>query len=327
MVGLAGLLACSHARAAQEVASIHPGEPWRDTAGQIINAHGAGLLHDRDGHYYWFGEHKTAGRAGNTAHVGVAVYRSTDLLHWQDQGVALSISKEPGSDIADGAVIERPKVIYNASSHQYVMWFHLERPGQGYKDARVGVAVAARPQGPYRFLRSFRPNGEQSRDMTLFQDDDGSAWLFYSSEGNATMHVARLNADYLDVQPHDQRIFVDQCLEAPAVFKWAGRYYFLGSTCTGWKPNPAHGASAPSPQGPWTEFGNPAQGAQAQTTFDSQSAYVLPWPGQPGRFIYIGDRWNPDNAIDGRYVWLPITVEGERFRIDWKQAWTPQVTK
>lgn len=304
-------------------AEIHPGAPWHDMRGQAINAHGAGLLQDRDGAYYWFGEFKTAGRAGNTAHVGVSVYRSRDLLHWDAAGIALKVSRDPSSDIADGAVIERPKVLYNAATRRYVMWFHLERPGQGYKDARVGVAIATRPDGPYRYLRSFRPNGQQSRDMTLFQDDDGSAWLFYSSEGNATMHVARLRPDYLDVEPRYERIFVEQWLEAPAVFKHAGRYYFLGSECTGWKPNPAHGASAPSPLGPWSEFGNPAQGADAATTFHSQSAYVLPWPGQPGRFIYIGDRWNPEDAIDGRYVWLPLVLEDEGFRIDWKQAWSP----
>jgi hypothetical protein len=107
------------------------------------------------------------------------------------------------------------------------------------------------------------------------------------------------------------------------VFRADGRYYFLGSECTGWKPNAAHGASAPSPLGPWTEFGNPAQGADAALTFHSQSAYVLPWPRRPGHFIYMGDRWNPRNAIDGRYVWLPLTLDGQGFRIDWRDAWSP----
>jgi hypothetical protein len=307
---------------ADEPSPFHPGELWHDRKGDVINAHGAGLMHARDGFYYWFGEFKTAGKAGNTAHVGISVYRSRDLLHWDARGIALPVSRDPSSDIADGAVIERPKVLYNAGTRRYVMWFHLERAGQGYKDARVGVAVATRPDGPYRYLRSFQPNSQQSRDMTLFQDDDGSAYLFYSSEGNATMHVTRLQPDYLDVEPDYQRIFVDQWLEAPTVFKHAGRYYFVGSECTGWKPNPAHGATASSPLGPWTEFGNPAQGAEAATTFRSQSTYVLPWPGRPGHFIYIGDRWNPEDAIDGRYVWLPLTLEGDGFRIDWRDRWS-----
>jgi len=36
------------------------------------------------------------------------------------------------------------------------MWFHLELKGQGYNAARYGVAVANRPEGPYKFLYSQR---------------------------------------------------------------------------------------------------------------------------------------------------------------------------
>jgi beta-xylosidase len=36
------------------------------------------------------------------------------------------------------------------------MWFHLELKGRGYDAARYGVAVADRPEGPYRFLYSQR---------------------------------------------------------------------------------------------------------------------------------------------------------------------------
>ncbi|SEL15323.1 beta-galactosidase [Pseudoxanthomonas sp. GM95] len=310
------------ALAADKPATIVPGALWHDRQGEVINAHGAGMLKAPDGRYYWFGEHKISGKGGNAAHVGVSVYQSSDLLHWNARGIALPVSKDPDSDIADGAIIERPKVLHNAATGKYVMWFHLERAGHGYKDARVGVAVADAPAGPYRYLRSFQPNGQQSRDMTLFQDDGGIAYLFYSSERNATMHVTRLTDDYLGTEQDYQRLFVDQWLEAPAIFKHAGRYYFMGSECTGWKPNTAHGAAATSPMGPWTEFGNPAQGDDAALTFHSQSAYVLPMPGQPGRFIYMGDRWNPENAIDGRYVWLPLQLEGDGFRVDWHASWS-----
>lgn len=50
--------------AAAQLSSFRPGEIWPDDKGVHINAHGGGvLLHD--GVYYWFGEHKTAGRAGH----------------------------------------------------------------------------------------------------------------------------------------------------------------------------------------------------------------------------------------------------------------------
>lgn len=303
--------------------AIVPGAVWRDTRGKPINAHGAGMLQS-DGITYWYGEDKGDGAGGNVARTGISVYRSHDLLHWTSLGLALAVARHRHSDIASGAIIERPKVLYNASTHTYVMWFHLERSGHGYRDARVGVAIASRPAGPFRYLRSFRPNGQESRDMTLFQDTDGKAYVFYSSENNATMHVARLTDDYLGVRKGYRRIFVDACLEAPAVFKSGAHYFFIGSTCTGWKPNAAHGAVATDIEGPWHEFGNPAEGADAGLTFHSQSAYVLPWPGHAGQFIYIGDRWRPHDPADGRYIWLPLTVDGERFHMHWHERWSPR---
>lgn len=315
--------ACTGVGTTRQTDTIHPGEVWKDTHGDTINAHGAGLLHDGNA-WYWYGEIKGDGEHGNTAEVGVSAYRSTDLVHWSPLGVALAVSDDPASDIARGAIIERPKVIRRADG-RFIMWFHLERAGHGYHDALIGVAEATTANGPFRFVRSFQPNGQQSRDMTLFQDDDGAGYVFYSSENNDSMHIARLTVDYLGVRDGFERAFVGDCYEAPSIFKSAGKYWFVGSTCTGWRPNAAHGAMADSPMGPWHEFGNPAVGDDADLTFHSQSAYVLPLPGQPGHFIYVGDRWKPEHPSDGRYIWLPLTVEGDRFRIDWSGSWNPLV--
>src|SRR5574344_1347956 len=78
--------------------AFHPGDIWPDDRGTHINAHGGGvLLHE--GTYYWFGEHKIAGKLGNTAQVGVHVYSSTNLYDWADRGIALAVSDDPKSDI------------------------------------------------------------------------------------------------------------------------------------------------------------------------------------------------------------------------------------
>jgi hypothetical protein len=55
-----------------------PGELWPDDKSVHINAHGGGMLYQK-GIYYWFGEHKIAGGAGNRAMVGVHCYSSKDL--------------------------------------------------------------------------------------------------------------------------------------------------------------------------------------------------------------------------------------------------------
>jgi sucrose-6-phosphate hydrolase SacC (GH32 family) len=297
-----------------------PGELWNDADGVPINAHGGGFLYDH-GTYYWFGEFKVAGTAGNKAHVGISCYSSKDLYRWKNRGIVMPVSTDSSSDIADGSIIERPKVLYNRKTHAYVMWFHLELKGQGYRAARAGVAISKKPTGPYRYLRSFRPDGEMSRDMTLFEDDDGSAYLVTASEDNKTMHVSQLDETYLNTTGKFQQIFIGQTLEAPAIFKRNGKYYFVGSHCTGWAPNPAVSAVADSILGPWTMLGNPARGPDADLTFHGQSTYVLKVMGLPDAFIFIADRWNPQNAIDGRYIWLPVQFQNSGFFIPWMPSW------
>jgi hypothetical protein len=299
---------------------FHPGELWPDTAGVAINAHGGGLLF-RNGMYYWFGEFKTEGPGGNRANVGISVYSSHDLYRWKNEGVALKVSDDPNSDIVKGCVMERPKVLYNAKTKLYVMWFHLELKGKGYNAALAGVATSKSPTGPYTFIRDFRPDGEMSRDMTLYQDDDGKAYLITTSENNQTQHLSQLTDDFLDTTGHYTRILAHKALEGEAIFKANGHYFYIGSHTTGWAPNPAFAAVADSLAGPWRELGNPCRGEGAELTFGAQSTYVLPVAGKPGAFIFIGDRWQPKNAIDGRYVWLPITITGDQFTVDWHASW------
>jgi hypothetical protein len=299
---------------------FHPGELWPDTSGTPINAHGGGFLF-RNGTYYWFGEFKTAGPGGNAANVGVSVYSSRDLYHWKNEGAAFKVSDDPASDIVKGCVLERPKVLFNAKTGLYVMWFHLELKGKGYNAARAGVATSKSPTGPFTFVRDFRPDGEMSRDMTLYQDDDGKAYLITTSENNQTQHVSQLTDDYLDTTGHYTRILAHKALEGEAIFKANGHYFYIGSHTTGWAPNPAFAAVADSITGPWKELGNPCRGPVSELTFGAQSTYVLPVAGKPGAFIFIADQWRPRNAIDGRYVWLPITISGDTFTITWRDAW------
>lgn len=315
-----GTLGKSEAEQRKEKPAFYPGQLWYDTNGVPINAHGGGFLY-RNGIYYWFGEFKTEGSEGNVANVGVSCYSSKDLYHWKNEGIALKVSDDPASDIVKGSIIERPKVLYNAKTKTYVMWFHLELKGQGYKAARAGVAISKRITGPYTFLRSFRPDGEMSRDMTLFADDDGKAYLITTSENNRTQHLSQLTDDYLGTTGHFTRILVEKSLEGPAIFKTNGHYFYIGSHTTGWSPNPAFAAVADTLAGPWRELGNPCEGENAGLTFGAQSTYVLTVAGKPGAFIFIADQWRPKNAIDGRYVWLPIDIHGDSFSIVWRPKW------
>ena len=102
------------------------------------------------------------------------------------------------------------------------MWMHVDANDYGY--AQSGVAVSDKPNGPYKYLGSVKPNGQQSRDMTLYKDEDDRAYLIYSSESNKTMQVCLLNDDYLSPTTNYKRITSAQNREAPAVFKYNKKY-------------------------------------------------------------------------------------------------------
>ena len=355
------ILAFSSVAFAAPLKEITPGEIWPDDHGVHINAHGGGILF-HNGTYYWFGEHKVAGDAGNYAQVGVGVYSSKDLYNWKNVGIALVVSKDPKSEITQGCILERPKVIYNSRTGKFVMWFHLEYKGRNYGTSRSGVAVADKPEGPYTYLYSVRPNagqwplivpsdgatpragkredfidsketnrfllrdincGQMARDMTLFVDDDARAYQIYSSEDNSTLHISLLTPDYLKPTGRYFRVLPGAYNEAPAIFKRNGKYYLFSSGCSGWKPNAARLAVADSIGGPWTALPNPVRGTkeQADKTFNSQSTYILPAPGHPVEFIFMADSWRPKNAIDGRYVWLPIQWENGNPVLKWLDHW------
>lgn len=365
LIGLLCFILMSAGISAQN-SSFKPGEIWADNNGFHINAHGGGLIW-HEGLYYWFGEHKLEGKKGNRAWVGVECYSSKDLYNWKDEGVALATVKDTTSDIQNGCILERPKVIFNKKTGKFVMWFHLEKLGTGYGTASSGIAVSDKITGPYTYLRSVRPNkgqwpanmsaadkkivsakieelalsggkvtgkadsltffsrdfykGQMARDMNLFVDDDGKAYHIFASEENRTMHISELTADYLDYSGKYVRIFVERSMEAPAIFKKDHKYYFIGSGCTGWAPNAARSAVADHIMGPWTELGNPCLGADSTKTFNSQSTCVLPVAGKKNSFIFMADRWEPSNAIDGRYIWLPIDFMNGKPVIRWQKEW------
>jgi hypothetical protein len=116
------------------VQAIVPGAAWSDQNGTLDQLHGVGMLKVGDT-YYAYGEDKTNGGA----FTAVACYSSKDLVTWHRGPDALSL--QDSGDLGPGRVIERPKVLYNASTGQYVMWMHVD--SSNYADARAGVAPTA----------------------------------------------------------------------------------------------------------------------------------------------------------------------------------------
>lgn len=294
---------------------IRPGEVWLDDRGQPIQTHGGGVIRWQ-GEFYWFGEDRSVGNGPDKRYV--SCYSSKDLVHWRfrRQVVALADPEHLGTKW----ILERPKVYRNAHTGKFVMYAHLDNGD--YSVARVAVLVSDRIDGDYRYLRSFRPLGEESRDIGQFIDDDGAAYLIFESRLTKGFFIAQLSDDYLSVGK--KMSFLAVPLEGGALVHYGGVYYVIGSHLTGWHPNPNVYATAPSLSGPWTEFRDIAP--PETNTYGSQSTMMLKIVGtQKTTVIYIGDIWRPTALWDSRYLWMPLKAGNGDLSLPPPHDWTINV--
>ncbi|KAF7789531.1 hypothetical protein EIP86_000477 [Pleurotus ostreatoroseus] len=317
---------------------IVPGASWKDTSGTVIQAHGAGIL-KVGSTFYWFGEDKVLNSALFHA---VSCYTSTDLVQWTRQNDALS--PIAGTMISTSNVVERPKVIFNKKNSEYVMWFHSDT--SNYGAAMVGVATAKTPCGPYTYKGSFKPLGADSRDESIFQDDDAAqtAYLLYASDNNQNFKITQLDTNYYNVTTQvsvmdgacpDVRAYrgskrggatytcallIGATLEAPGIVKRNGVYFLIASHTSGWAPNPNKFFSASSLAGPWSSQQDIAP--SATRTYFSQNAFDLPLGSNA---IYMGDRWRPDVLGSSTYIWYPLDFSSGAPTIVHADVWSVDI--
>ncbi|MFB7249927.1 discoidin domain-containing protein [Microbacterium sp. NPDC056234] len=250
-------------------------------------------------------------------------------------------------------IFERPKVLYNQSTDKWVLWWHSDGQttpgGSMYARSMAGVAVSDSPTGPFRMTGVYRmPNRTdykacisaavpgQARDMTVFQDDDGIAYIVYSSEENRSLYIAELDAEYTNVThttgtdmvgagqfSEDGRfpyVFADgtaeapvrgedfqivkECgmLEAPALFQHGGKYYAAASGATGWAPNPQTYHTADSILGTWI------RGVESGDAFENVAYNAIPEGGDG--LLSVGDTRRTTFGSQGTNV---LDLGGGRF--------------
>jgi hypothetical protein len=148
-MGLIATMLMVHAEspktAAELRAAFHPGQPWPDTNGVPINAHGFCVL-DFGGRHYWYGSHKIEGKTEDEKNeAGVRCYVSDDLIHWQDQGLVLSVfAPDAHSDLAEAFILDRPKVIFREQTKTFIMYFKLYPPKIQRREERQRLRVGRR---------------------------------------------------------------------------------------------------------------------------------------------------------------------------------------
>ncbi len=294
---------------------IRPGDVWPDGGGRHIQAHGGGIV-KRGDTYYWFGEDRSKGL--DPARRYVSCYSSKDLAHWTHRNQVIKQS-DPES-LGPGWVLERPKVFHSEKTGKFVMYMHLD--DARYLTARVAVAISDRVDGDYRYVKSFRPLGHESRDIGQFIDDDGSAYLIFEDRPAKGFRIAKLSDDRLSIEK--EMCLIQAPLEGGAVVHYQGLYYAVGSALTGWAPNPNKYATAPALSGPWSEFKDIA--LPETKTYGSQSTMMLKVVGaRATTVIFMGDMWKPDTQWDSRYLWMPLEIGSGKLRLPKPAEWTIDV--
>lgn len=323
--------------------AIIPGEQWLDTDGRPVQAHGGSVFAAQDGTFYFYGENKELTKPGSQIwHNGVNCYRSRDLITWSFAGNILKASDDEHSVLHPKRIMDRPHIVFNAKTGEYVMWLKLvgtEENPHAWSTQYVGIAVSDSIDGDYKLVDTFLPEEMGFGDFDIFIDDDGSAYLIFDKDHREIV-VADLTDDYHNVTgTYSTHLHFDApplAREAPAVFKHEGTYYMITSGTTAYRSNRALLAKADRIHGPWYIVGDPCVDDFNHNTFDSQVSSVFRIPSS-GQYIAVADRWIADPAqrseksswnIDtskAAYVWLPVDVSGGDPKLAWKDAWTPEV--
>lgn len=157
-------------------------------------------------------------------------FSSKDLVHWQKHAKVLDSSNVKWAKKAMWA----PAVLKKDKNYYLFFGANDIHPGE---IGGIGVAVAKKPQGPYKDLIG-KPlidtivNGAQPIDQFVFKDKDGQYYMFYGGWGHC--NLVRLKDDFSGLKPYADGTFYkeitpDNYVEGPFVFYRDNHYYFMWS--------------------------------------------------------------------------------------------------
>ncbi len=280
--------------------AIYPGQPWLDTKGERIQAHG-GAVYYEDGVYYWYGENKehTDGRNGIWTW-GLKVYASTDLMNWEDKGFLIPpVLDDPNSALFPTKRVDRPHILRCPATGKYVCWIKLSGP-----EAAFTVWQAESLLGSYEMVENiYNPGGHKAGDFDLISDPaTGKGYLYFDAD-HASMLCMELSADYLHAEKEAGRSYANLrppfTREAPALFEKEGKKYMLTSGMTGYVPNRSDSAVSDAWDQPFQSLGDPHLEDATCASFNSQISKIFHVEGTE-TFIAMADRWLPDTPVDAR---------------------------
>lgn len=305
---------------------------FKDTDGNYIYSQG-GCIQKFGEKYYWYGvKYKEAeiyaknpenGKAGNAAYETFTCYSSDDLVNWNFEGYPLT--EKPNGWVG------RMGVVYNANTKKYVL-ISQYAPG-------VVFAVSDKPEGPFKIdhiAEKLPIENNGTGDQTLFQDDDGKAYIICSSvNGRAYQYIIPLReTDFLDIDEENiKMLFYDADgsyinengevdkkdktgIEGNCMFKYNGNYYYTGSDLYGWNSSRVYVMQSDRILDDYNkETGLPYIMNNSRESFahNSQAGFYVTLKGNESDLvIYCGDRWcNFAGNGTGYNQWVPLSFDEE----------------
>ena len=291
--------------------TIQNGKLWKLSSGATVQAHAPGFVRVGDV-WYMCGEDRS-----NWWNPDVNLYSSTDLVNWKFERKIIR-NGVTTSALGSTRMIERPKLMYNATTDKFVVWCHYE--SSDYSASEAACFECDEVNGDYSYVWSGRPLGIKSRDCNIFQDTDGTAYFISTTEENQHLGLFRLDDTYHSAIEHTQ-LFAWQSREAPAIVRIDNRYFMFSSACSGWDPNQCKLSYSGNLKSGWSGLTNVGN----SIAYDTQPAAILVIKGtKKTTYLYVGDRWQDPGLPESKTIIFPIEFNGtqctftyrERFDID-----------
>ena len=181
-------------------------------------------------------------------------FSSKDLVTWEKHPRIIDTTEVKWATNAMWA----PSVI--SKDGKYYFFFGANNIQKNGQPGGIGVAVADKPEGPYKDLLGKAlidtiVNHAQPIDQFVFRDNDSTYYMYYGGWGHCNM--VKLSNDFKSIVPFEdgtlyKEVTPKNYVEGPFMFKKDGKYYFMWSE-GGWT-GPDYSvayAIADSPFGPF----------------------------------------------------------------------------
>ncbi|TXK40529.1 glycoside hydrolase family 43 protein [Nonomuraea sp. C10] len=258
----------------------------------------------------------------NGGGANVPLLTSPDLVTWTPRGDVLpelGSWAEPGHTWAPEAI--------QVTGDRFALYYTARAAGTGRQC--VGVATAARPEGPFRddsdtpLVCQAGEGG--SIDASPFRDADGALYLYWKNDGNAIgettwLYGQRLTPDGLGLEGERVRLLANtaawhgKVVEAPQLVRHEGRYYLFYSANAFDAAAYAVGyATCDTPLGPCHDAPENPILSSGEGAAGPGHSYLVTTPGGQTWLLYHA--WPPDaigSVEPGRRLWLD--------RVDWEDG-------